>query len=236
MRRATESVTAEETRIHAAYAKRRAGSLYSRFNRAYLFMAQERERYFLGLLARHGYAQLKDKTILEIGCGHGDCLRDFIKWGARPENLYGVDLLAERVAEATKLCPKGINIWQGNGAGLKFQHETFDVALQSTVFTSVLDNDMKVQMAAELRRVVKPNGLILWYDYHMDNPKNPDVKGVKLKEIEALFPNCEIRIRRITLAPPITRAIAPYSWFLCYVLSQIPWLCSHYIGTIRKQL
>jgi ubiquinone/menaquinone biosynthesis C-methylase UbiE len=118
---------------------------------------------------------------------------------------------------------------------LDYQNETFDLVLQSTVFTSVLDIRMKTQIAGEMCRVLRPNGLIFWYDYHMDNPRNPDVKGVKLREIKALFSNCEVRMKRITLAPPITRAIAPYSWLGCFVLSKVPWLCSHYIGVIRKQ-
>jgi ubiquinone/menaquinone biosynthesis C-methylase UbiE len=230
-----DSLGAEEERIHEAYARRRSGNLYSRFNRAYLFMVHDREQRFLSLLARHGFAQLERTKLLEIGCGNGDLLRDFIKWGARPDNLFGVDLIADRVAEAMKVCPQAVTIAQGNAARLQFPDAMFDLVLQSTVFTSVLDAETKKQMAAQMRRVVKPDGLILWYDYHMDNPRNPDVKGVKLREIEALFPQCDIDMQRITLAPPIMRALAPYSWLLCHMLSQIPWLCTHYIGVIRKK-
>src|SRR5262245_45503584 len=100
MRPVAESLTNEEQRIKAAYARRRSTSLYSRFNDAYLFMVQEREKAYLDLLAQYGCAVLKNKKILEIGCGTGDLLRDFIRWGARPENLVGVELIPERVTEA----------------------------------------------------------------------------------------------------------------------------------------
>lgn len=230
-----EPTAVEENRIRDAYRRRRSGFLYSRFNHAYLFMVHERERQFLRLLRQYGCSQLENKKILEIGCGNGELLRDFVNWGAQPANLFGVDLIADRVAHATAVCSKLVEIRQGNAAALRFPNEMFDLVLQSTVFTSVLDGDMKRRMAAEMSRVLKPNGLILWYDYHMDNPRNPDVKGVKLPEIEALFPKCKVRMSRITLAPPVARRVAPYSWLLCHLLSKIPWLCSHYIGVIRKQ-
>ena len=68
-----ETLRAEESRIHEAYARRRSGSLYSRFNWAYLFMAQEREQHCLELLAKYGLAQLKDKKILEVVAAMVSC-------------------------------------------------------------------------------------------------------------------------------------------------------------------
>jgi len=230
-----DSLKAEAARIEEAYARRKKDHLYSRFNPAYLFMVQEREHRFLDLLSRYGCVSLDAKKILEVGCGSGDLLRDFIKWGGRPENIVGVELLPERVAEAVDLCPNAISVHQGNAAKLPFSDESFDLVMQSTVFTSVLDACMKEQLASEMCRVLKRDGLLLWYDYHMNNPSNPDVKGVKRREIYALFPDCDIHLQRITLAPPIARRLAPLSWLLCYVLSKIPWLCSHYIGVIRKE-
>jgi ubiquinone/menaquinone biosynthesis C-methylase UbiE len=232
---AEDSLFVEEERIQKAYARRPHSNRYSRFNNAYLFMVHERERRLLRLLAEYGFEQLESKKLLEIGCGDGDLLRDFIKWGARPNNLFGIDVIPERVTEAIDVCPRTVHICRGNAARLEFPDDTFDLVLQSTVFTSVLDSDIKTRIAAEMYRVLKQNGLILWYDYHMNNPQNRDVKGVKSHEIEALFPNCEVRLQRITLAPPITRALVPYSWLLCYALSKIPWLCSHYIGVIQKK-
>src|SRR5689334_13350816 len=209
-----ESITAEEKRIREAYARRRSGNLYSRFSRSHLFAVQEREQKFLRVLSQYGVTQLERKKILEIGCGNGDLLRDFIKWGAQPENVHGVELIAERVSEAIHVCPKDMKILQGNAAKLQLPDKMFDLVLQSTVFTSVLDPGTKQQIANEMCRVLKPSGMILWYDYHMNNPKNPDVRGVKFREIKALFPNCDIRLKRITLAPPIARRVAPCSWLL----------------------
>jgi SAM-dependent methyltransferase len=116
-----------------------------------------------------------------------------------------------------------------------FPNDTFDLVLQSTVFTSVLDSSMKQQIASEMLRVVKRDGFILWYDYHVNNPWNTDVQGVKRQEISQLFPGCLIKLQRITLAPPLVRLLAPYSWLACYLLGKVPWLCTHYLGVIWKE-
>ena len=125
-----DSLKAEAARIEEAYARRKKDHLYSRFNPAYLFMVQEREQRFLDLLSRYGCVSLDAKKILEVGCGSGDLLRDFIKWGGRPENIVGVELLPERVAEAVELCPKAISVHQGNAAKLPFSDESFDLVMQ----------------------------------------------------------------------------------------------------------
>jgi ubiquinone/menaquinone biosynthesis C-methylase UbiE len=231
-----ESARVEEARILKMYAKRQGKDVrYSWFSPGYLFMMQERERRLLTLLRRHGFAFLDTYKILEIGCGTGYWLREFVKWGARPENIAGVDLLSDRVTEAKKLCPEAVQVQCGSAAGLAFPSATFDLVLQSTVFTSVLDSSMKQQMAAEMLRVVKNDGLVLWYDYRVNNPWNSDVRGVKRQELSQFFPGCRIKLQRITLAPPLVRLLAPYSWLACYILGKVPWLCTHYLGVIRKE-
>src|SRR5712691_1952551 len=231
-----ESARVEEARIQMVYANRqRYDARYSWFNPGHLFLVQERERRLLTLLQRHGFTLLDTYKMLEIGCGTGYWLREFITWGARPENITGIDLLSDRVTEAKKLSPEAVQIQCGSAAELAFPSDTFDLVLQSTVFTSVLDSNLKQQMASEMLRVVKSDGLILWYDYHVNNPWNPDVRGVKRQEIEQLFPGCLIQLQRITLAPPLVRLLAPYSWLACYLLGKIPWLCTHYLGVIRKE-
>src|SRR5262245_426983 len=201
-----ESAEVEEARIRTAYAKRQGNDArYSWFSPGHLFMMQEREQWLLTLLRRHGFASLATSKILEIGCGTGYWLREFIKWGARPENIAGVDLLSNRVTEAKKLCPEAVQVQCGSAAALAFPSATFDLVLQATVFTSGLESSMKQQMAAEMLRVVKSDGLVLWYDYRVNNPWNSDVRGVKRQEISQFFPGCRIKLQRITLAPPLVR-------------------------------
>jgi ubiquinone/menaquinone biosynthesis C-methylase UbiE len=229
-----EALAAEEARIHDAYARRAAAARYSRFDCGHLFMMQQLERRMLALFQKEGLAPLQERKILEIGCGNGHWLREFIQWGARPGNLAGVELLPGRVAEARELCAPDVNIRQVNAARLEFPAESFDVVFQATVFTSILDVRLKTAVAAEMMRVLSRRGVILWYDFRFDNPRNPDVRGVEKAEIRRLFPGCQVTLHRITLAPPLARLLAPVSWTGCQALEKIPWLCTHYLGVIRK--
>jgi hypothetical protein len=106
--------------------------------------------------------------------------------------------------------------------------------LQSTVFTSILEAAMKQVVAGEMLRVLKPQGFILWYDYHCNNPWNKDVQGIKKREIHELFPGCRIELQQITLVPPLTRLLAPYSFQICALLEKLRILNTHYLGVIRK--
>jgi hypothetical protein len=68
----------------------------------------------------------------------------------------------------------------------------------------------------------------------VDNPRNPDVKGLKRRAIASLFPGCSLHLRGITLAPPIVRTLAPHSRVICHLLERIAPLCTHSLGLIRK--
>jgi len=224
----------EEARIREAYRKREGISLYSWLSPGHLFLIQSREREILRLLRKKNIESLAEKKILEIGCGTGYWIRQFINWGARPQNITGIDLLPDRVTEARKLVSDSVRIECGSAADLNLPDAAFDLVLQSTVFSSVLDLPMKQQIAAEMLRVLKCDGVILWYDFHMNNPRNPDVRGVKKIEIRQLFPDCQIQLHRITLAPPLVRILAPYSWLGCSFLERVKIFNTHYLGIIQK--
>lgn len=226
----------EVERIHQAYVRREVEGkdhLYNLFNSAALFHFQQREKAILQAIARCGVDDLSAKKILDVGCGTGEVLRDFIKYGARPENCAGIDLLPDRIKRAKTYSPN-IDFKCGNAETLPYDDGGFDIILCFTVFSSILDGKMRQRIASEIFRVLTPDGFIIWYDFHIDNPNNPDVRGIKKKEIYRLFPNCTFDFRRITLAPPITRLLAPYSWLGCYLLEAFNLFNTHYLTIIRK--
>jgi ubiquinone/menaquinone biosynthesis C-methylase UbiE len=229
----TPADNVEESRIRSVYARRGVRARDSWFDPAHCLMLQERERRVLALLTRLGMEQLQDARILEIGCGTGQWLRDFVKWGAVADHIVGVDLLPDRIDTARRLCAPGTTLLCSSATRIDLPSRAFDIVLQSTVFTSILDPAMRQAVAAEMRRLVRPDGLILWYDYYVNNPSNPDVRRVSKNELRALFPDCDVALERVTLAPPLARAVAPISRLAFELLASIPWLRTHYLAAIR---
>ena len=89
-------------------------------------------------------------------------------------------------------------------------------------------------MAAEMVRVLRDNGIILWYDFFVNNPYNPHVRGITRREIIELFPDSNVSSARITLAPPLARLLAPYSRVLCEALAALRILDTHLLAVISK--
>lgn len=227
----------EVSRIRGVYAKRRIELSAGRYS---LFSCDNSLRYvqlveeMAKLMRRFECTRLDDKKIVDVGCGTGFWLRELIQFGATPKNLFGVDLLEERVEKARELCPPLTTLMCSDASRLDFEDSSFDLILQFTVFTSILDPGMKRKVATEMARVLRKGGAILWYDYFVSNPQNPDVRGVSRREICELFPDLSVYLRRITLAPPIGRAIAPVAPSIYYLLSRCKPLCTHYLGFLVK--
>ncbi len=226
----------EADRIKDAYRRRDAegkSALYSPFVSAALLGMHTTERALIAALRRQGIDILAGKRILDIGCGTGRNLQRLVDLGAEPRLLSGVDLREDVIERGAGLNP-GIDLRVANAEELPFDDGSFDLVLQYTVFTSILDDGMKSRVAAEMLRVVRPGGLIVWFDFRYSNPRNSDVRGIGRSEIRRLFPECDVSLRRVVLAPPLARRIAPVSYTLAAFLSAFPWLCTHDLGTIKK--
>lgn len=200
---------------------------YSLDRPANRFLRRGQERALARALEEIG--QLSGKRVLEVGCGSGNWLE--MLSGAK--ELAGIDLDPGRAAGAAARFP-GADIRAGDASRLPWASGSFDVVLQSTVFSSILDPAMRRAVASEMLRVLAPGGAILWYDFFVDNPSNPHVRGVRRREIEALFPGCRVALRRTTLAPPLARRIVPVSWKLAELLESLRVLDTHWFGVIRR--
>lgn len=225
----------EEARIRAAYARRGDGWRYDWSTPAYVFTMHDLERRLLAALSRSKLWPLGSKRILDVGCGSGHWLRRLVDWGAQPQHSTGIDLLLDRLRGGTRLSPPQVGLSCASAQALPFRNASFDLVLQFMAFTSILDSDFRRRVADEMVRVLAPEGAILWYDFCVPNPRNPDLRPVRAAEVTALFPDCVVELHRITLATPVTRLVAPFSWALCGLLNRFPPLRTHYLGVIRRR-
>jgi SAM-dependent methyltransferase len=225
----------EAQAVRERYARRaKQDPRYSLLNPSALLALQERQRAMLALFKRLGWRDLSALTLHEVGCGSGSNLLEFLLMGFVPEHLSGVELLPERHLDARSRLPAAVALQQGDASSLVPPSASVDIVLQSTVFSSLLDDAFQQLLADAMWAAVKPGGGVLWYDFTVDNPRNPDVRGVPLARVRALFPQARVQARRITLAPPISRAVCRVHPALYTLFNTLPLLRTHLLCWIAK--
>lgn len=245
-----EGLEVEAERIRNEYRRRAAeipSDYYSLSRPGVLFAHQQRVRATIAMLTASQLMPLDERRILDIGCGLGSWLSDFESWGAKRSRLAGIDLdpvsatraaerFCERRDDAGRVLTAGADIRIGDASSLPWPDGSFDIVVLSTVLSSILSANMRECVAQEAARVMAGNGAVLWYDFFVDNPSNPSVRGVRRAEIEALFPGFSTRLRRVTLAPPLARAVAPVTWLGAHLLERAAVFNTHYLGVLRPRV
>jgi len=226
----------EAARVREVYARRAERGLDARYDYwqpANLFIYQGRERVLLAALDAAGILPLTGRRVLDIGCGNGAVLHDMQRYGAMASDLYGVDLLPDRVESARELLP-GARFDVADAQSLPHEDSSFDLVLGFTLLSSVLDEAIRRRIAGEMARVTKPAGLVVLYDF-WTNPTNRDVRPLRRDDVDRLFPNRRIEFRGVTLAPPIVRALIglPGGRLACSALEVLPFLRTHFIAAVR---
>jgi len=236
---------AEAEAVRARYARRAASQATASGIDRYSFLqpdvwqsVQERQRAMLRLFARLGWQRLDDKRVLEVGCGAGGNLLELLRLGCAPQHLSGIELLPQRLAQARQVLPAAVALHAGDactlatppGPAAASQH----IVLQSTVFSSLLDNATQERLARAMWHWVAPGGGVLWYDFTVNNPRNADVRGVPLARLRALFPQALLQHQRVTLAPPLARAVCRVHPALYTGFNALPLLRTHRLAWLGK--
>ena len=230
------AVLAERQRIQVEYQRRAREikpDLYSPWQPVEIFFKTGRKAAAAGMLNEAGVFPRTGDVCLEVGCGAGGWLADFISWGVREPDLHGIDIDALRIRRAKEILPAA-DLRVGDAAKLPWDNGSFNVVICSTLFTSILDLSVRCLIADEIVRVLAPGGALLWYDFAFNNPKNPHVRGISKGEVRKLFPQLAGNIRSVTLAPPLARLIVPRSWTVATILEAIPFLRTHLLATLIK--
>jgi len=202
-------IVGELDRIEARYRERDASASLSGFwslrNPVVLHLAQERERAVLRALSV-GRVQLSELKLLDIGCGLGVEFASYLRWGSRVGQLFGIDLMGDRLRIALRDSPA--EVAQASGAALPFSDGAFDIVCQNVVFSSIVDDELRRATAAEMRRVLRSGGWVLWYDAARTRGRDPHFRPVPRNEVESLFPGVRWHWQRLSSDLGLLRRVA----------------------------
>lgn len=196
-------------------------------------MRNELRRIVRATLEEAGLFPLAGKRIYDMGCGSGGWLACLVEWGATPDGLTGIDIAPARIHHAETILPPGVSLAVGDASRSQLPDASQDLVMQFVVFATIQDRALTARLAQEARRVLKPGGVMLWYDLRVPNPWNRSIRGVRAREIRALFPGADVRLRSTMLVAPVARWLAPRAPRLYRALARVPLLHTHLIGTIR---
>ena len=151
----------ELDRIRDAYRVRDAASEnpYRWDNPGYVSYMQSVERAVLRALTEGG-VPLNGARVLDVGCGSGYFLHRLQEYGAG--ECHGIDLMDNRIAEGKARYPT-LELGVGTATELPYADGEFDLVTQFTCLSSILDDDVRLAVASEMRRVAS-GGWVLSFD------------------------------------------------------------------------
>ena len=112
------------------------------------------------------YLKNPQAAVLDYGCGYGRTLSELSQSGY--QNLVGVDFSEAMLARARVEVPQA-SLVRNDGRGLPFQNECLDAVLLFAVLTCIPDSHEQRLLLAEVKRVLRPGGLLYVSDLLVNN-------------------------------------------------------------------
>jgi SAM-dependent methyltransferase len=104
----------------------------------------------------------KSAAILDVGCGYGRTWAELRANGYA--HIIGIDTAERMIARGKRLYPQAdLRLWEG--AEFPFSADTFDAVILFALLTCVPADDAQNALIAEVRRVLRPEGILYVSDY-----------------------------------------------------------------------
>jgi len=103
-----------------------------------------------------------DAKILDVGCGYGRTLNELYTMGYR--NLTGIDFSSGMIARGKKQFPH-LNLLVKKDETIDFPDNHFDAVILFAVLTCITSNQEQQALISEIKRVLKPGGILYINDF-----------------------------------------------------------------------
>lgn len=121
------------------------------------------------------FVQEEDK-ILDVGCGYGRTLNELYSKGYK--NLCGIDFSNKMIERGRKQFP-WLNLKINEDKKIPYEDNNFDSIILFAVLTCIVSDDEQIFLINEIKRVLKPNGILYMNDFLL-NTDERNVKRYKL--------------------------------------------------------
>ena len=214
---------------YAGYARDQRERLWNRRSAGYARLADEVDRALFGNLdaAVEGRAR---PTVIDLGCGDGELAS---VGGPLAGRWIGVDLRNDAVIAARAAYPAAEFI-EASADAVPLEDASVDVVVARVLFSSLPSRQLERAVAAEIGRLLRPGGWLVWLDIRYSNPTNRAVHGLPEGVISDLFGGWERVLTTIGLLPPIARRLGPLTAIAYPLLAALPPLRSHVVGRLRR--
>jgi ubiquinone/menaquinone biosynthesis C-methylase UbiE len=179
-----------------------------------------------------------EARILDVGCGGAVDLYQIFRLGYRPENLTGIDILPNRLAEARERYPQ-TRFFRGDASEMEFEDAAFDIVYEGGMFATLVDDDLCAGIAQEMIRVCRPGGYLFLVDWWMPKPFDPNYKALTRQRLRRLFPvgsrSRLVGAFRGALVPPIGRFLSAHASSLYFPMAAVfPFLVGQVAYVLQK--
>lgn len=123
----------------------------------------------------------KNAKILDVGCGYGRTLNELHELGYR--DLTGIDFSSGMIERGRKQFP-WLNLQVKTSESIDFPDNSIDAVILFAVLTCIPKDSEQVNLISEIRRILKPDGLLYINDFLLNNDER---NLARYKEFESLY-------------------------------------------------
>lgn len=126
----------------------------------------------------------KDAVILDVGCGYGRTLDELYQGGYR--NLIGIDFSDGMIQRGMRQFPY-LDLRVKTGAAIDLPDASIDAVILFAVLTCIRTDEEQRQLLSEIRRVLKPHGILYVNDFLLNTDERNLARYAKYKDTYGVY-------------------------------------------------